>query len=290
MLKRTLLLAISGTFIYCIFAGSSYGPAAAYDGNLTGSTGGSKTCNTGSSCHGGSVSSTTSVTLTLCDSGTTTTRTTYVPNTWYTVRLSGTNSLSRSRFGFQVSCTNSSGGQAGRFRAVASYTDTIYNSSTSPIQVVEHSSPIAGSSGSYTTYFNWKSPASGTSTVGFYSILNAVNYNGSADTGDKYNYGSTLSISEATSTNISEFGKDYNIYTYPNPITTTVNLQIQHATNGVYTINVFDCSGKKLVGQEIAVNSNEHTTSFSADKWPAGMYLMLVEKNGACQTMRIIKQ
>lgn len=290
MSKKALLITISGLFCSLIFISTSYGPAAGYDGNLTGSTGSTATCNTGSSCHGGSVSSTTSVSLSFCDSGTTTSRTTYEPNKVYTIHLSGSNSLSKARFGFQCSSTNSSGGQAGRFRAVASYTDTIRNSSTGSIQVVEQSSAIAGSSGSYSTYFNWKAPASGTGTVGFYCILNAVNYNFSADTGDKYNYGSTLSISEATATNISEFGTNYVFSVYPNPVTTQAYVQVKNANNGVYTINIFDQAGKKVLSENADVNTFDYQIPIKTSNWAAGMYIVSIEKNGANHLIKIIKQ
>jgi len=290
MLKRSILFTTICLFIVIFFEQYTTGPAANYVGNLTGSTGGTATCNTSSLCHGGTTSSTTSVSLTLCDSATTTSRTTYVPNTWYTVRLSGSNTLSRVRFGFQCSSTNSSGGQAGRFRAVATYTDTIINSSTTPIQIIEHSYPIAGSSGSYSTYFNWKSPASGTGTVKFYSVLNAVNYNGTADTGDKYNTGTVLSISEATATQVATFGERFDMEVYPNPVTDNAMIHLQNAHTGVYNISVFDAGGKKITTSQISVNTDDTFVKLNTSAWINGMYIFVMEREGTTFTQKIVKQ
>lgn len=61
---------------------------------------------------------------------------------------------------------------------------------------------------------------------------------------------------------------------YPNPASSWFNIEVIHANNQAYSIEVFDLSGRSVYG-ESGINSTNHTINFStAGNLPQGMYVI----------------
>lgn len=193
-----LLSAVCGIFGLML---SSYSNGPGISGiDATGST-----CNA-SGCHTplGGTAITTSVQL--IDASTMTSASSYVPGGSYFIRVSainGSSSLTASlpKFGFQVEAvkTSTPTTNAGTLSApTGCHTVTVTG-----VKIVEHSSPLAvttgtGTSGStYVKDVPWTAPAAGTGSVTLKGIINAVNNNGNI-TGDISN-ASSATVTESTS-------------------------------------------------------------------------------------------
>lgn len=267
-----------------IFTLSSYesGPAQNAQGNRTGS-GSNPTCGA-VGCHGANNTNTT-ITLTLNDQTTGQLVTKYTPGKIYIVTIGGSNS-GASKFGFQLTGVKAANtnAQAGSFTQ-GTQTQVV---PVNPWQVVEHSSPL-GSNGTFSTTFTWAAPVTGTGPVTFYTIVNAVNGNGSADAGD---HATTKSFNydENTTSSVAELSQDIKIVAYPNPATDRLSFNFENATTGTYNIAVLDITGKIVHTQDVNIGSAAATVSIESANWNAGIYFARVTKDGALRMIPVVKQ
>lgn len=191
------LIALCGiSLIVCSYAGGASSHNIEGTGAETG-LGNSAGC--GQGCH--TSGTTTTINIELDSAGIPTTR--YVAGKSYTVKLTGKNTSTTSlpKFGFQIGSIVGASATTTPVNAgswVAPFpTNTKYvapKAGKFVVGIVEQTAALAatsGSGGNGTTYvqtFNWTAPASGTGTISFWAVINAVNGNGS-DSGDKYNTG-----------------------------------------------------------------------------------------------------
>ena len=197
MKKKFILIPFLGAFLYVLLSSYSEGPAITAGIEGTGATG-----SAGCSCHNASSSSSTSVSIQLLSGSTPVT--TYVPGNTYTIQITGTqtsSSLTLPRFGFQLMVVKSSGAgsssavSTGTFGSAPSGTHTYSIGGRSIFEQYNGGAGAAitattGSGGSGTTYvesISWTAPSAGTGSVVIYGVVNAVNYNGTDDAGDKWN-------------------------------------------------------------------------------------------------------
>jgi trimeric autotransporter adhesin len=202
MKKTAILFPLFGIFLYIILSGYAAGPSFTLGTEYTGATG---TVGCGSpGCHNPTATASTTVTIQLLSGVTPVTS--YTPGGSYTIKITGTQtsgSFTLSKFGFQVTCVKTSTTtNAGAMTAPAG----CHSTTVSGVNVIEHSSalsPASGSGGSGTTYvvsIPWTAPVAGTGGVTIRSVVNAVNFDGSATSADKWNSATPLVITEASST------------------------------------------------------------------------------------------
>lgn len=194
---KLILLACLGIITYVVIMASSAGVGrSGYE-----RTGASGTAGCGS-CHGSSATASTTITIQLLSGGSPVTS--YTGGSSYTIVITGTNTSSSYTlpyFGFQVSAVNS--GTTTNAGTLSAITGTALRT-VSGINLVEQSAAMAattGTGGSGTTYvlnIPWTAPVAGTGSVTIYTVLNAVNHNGTDDAGDKWNY-TNLVVPEAVS-------------------------------------------------------------------------------------------
>ncbi len=271
-------------------------------GAETGSMGAVGCSQTGSGCHATAATTGLTVKVELDSAGVAVKK--YVPGMSYTVKITGTNTtgISLPKFGFQVAAIkgNAAGAtplNAGTFASTGLPTGVQYSpASATSLQcnLVEQSAAIAattGTGGAGTTYvesFGWTAPATGTGTVTLWGVLNAVNADGSNDTGDHWNTAidtiseRTLGVEVLTAANSQ-------LLAYPNPFNGNLNVTFSAALNGEYSVSVFDLNGRTVANQKVNFNGS-NICSFNSANWQSGLYIVRVSGNGFQQTARVIKQ
>jgi len=254
-------------------------------------------------CHGSAATANIAVLLELDSAGVATTH--YTGGMTYTVKITGTNNgtTTQPAFGFQVSCILDSTAvttptNAGTFATTGLPTNVRYTA-TNPTDyvcnVIEHSNPITpttGSGGNASTYvesFQWTAPVSGTGTISFWGVLNAVNGNGSADAGDLWNT-TQITIDEwPVNTGIASVTNHMSVTAFPNPMVNNLNVKMDNALAGTYSVQVLDINGKTLTTENITINSASHTSNINTSNWLPGTYKLVVEKDGNRQVIPVVK-
>ncbi|MDR3678587.1 MAG: T9SS type A sorting domain-containing protein [Flavipsychrobacter sp.] len=283
MKKRILLFTLTASIGYLSL--SSYKAGLAYHSGLnrTGAQASSATCG-GSGCHGGNSTNTT-VSITL-DSAGGVPVTGYTPGASYTVVIKGTNTSSLPQFGFQYSTVSGTGAaqvQAGTSTAPSG--GHIYT--VAGIRFVEHSSPMAGTSGTYTVSFPWTAPASGAGVVTMYCTLNAVNGDGSANNTD-LSANTSITLTEYP-LGLKQLSQSIGIKAFPNPATNQFSIKIDNAIPGIYNINVYNMSGQIMSAQNLHTTGNVTETTVDCSNWPKGYYGVQIIQNGAQRLLPIVK-
>ena len=274
MKKFTFLYLIVICAIGLIVSGYT-GGAANHNIEGTGAeTGLGNSAGCGNGCH--TAATTTTVTIELDSAGIPTTR--YKGGMNYTVKITGKNTSTTSlpKFGFQLGSIV--GSSASATPVNAGTWATPYPAGTQYVApkagkfvvgVMEQTAALAatsGTGGNGTTYvrtFNWTAPASGTGTISFWGVLNAVNGSNN-DAGDKYNnaklvitelvstaaltvktsamdvkcFGDKTGAATATATGTSPYTYSWNT----SPVQTTATATGLAA--GTYTVTVKDATGK----------------------------------------------
>lgn len=286
MKKQILLLTAASAFAYITLSsnlGGAADPSSGTGGNRTGAKASSTTCG-GSGCHGTGTSTTASISV---KSGSTTV-TQYVPGNTYTVTISGSNTSSLPKFGFQFAAVSGSGStqvQAGTFSGlptnVASHTFT-------SLSIIEQTSQLSGSSGTYTTSFNWTAPTTAVGTITMYCTLNAVDGNGSENSADIS--GNTSTTLTPSTTAVGEVSAEATVKAYPNPTVNSLNVTLDNAQTGSYTVQAFDMNGKIVTKQIVNVNGGSNTTTLNTSNWARGNYHIAIEKEGFRKVIPVVKQ
>ncbi len=318
MKKRILLFTLVAGFGYIILSSASAGPGnAGY--NCTGadasSGAGNPTGCVGGSCHGSSVNTGITVKIELDSAGVTTSSTTlgtghYKPGYTYTIKITGTNTTASNlpKFGFQISATKGATAtatvvNAGALQSTGLPTGTHYlaapgTSSSFYANLVEHStrlSPTSGTGATGTTYvesITWTAPAAGTGVVSLWAAINAVNNlpPGGADAGDLSNTNHLVLNESSVTTSVSEVSSALSITAFPNPTTSNLNINLDNAQAGTYTLSVFGMTGAMVANRAIEVNGTSSTTGINTANWATGLYNVVIEKDGSRKTLLVVKQ
>ena len=239
--------------LYIVLSSDIDGPAHHGHGNVTGATTGTVGhCQT-SSCHGGN-NPLTIVQLQVLDSSTMLPITIYNATQTYIVSVTGDAtgiSASLPGFGFQVSAVLGNLTQAGTFIVPDSSARNIHTYPCGATTIVEHSTtllPQASGINKYSVQFYWTAPSSGSDSVTFYAMLNAVNGNG-ASSGDYPNAAPKVTIYEnpatAAVTQVNNTVNDFTIY--PNPSTGNPTIQYTLLSPQRVSLEVYDMAGRKIL-------------------------------------------
>lgn len=240
--------------------------------NYTGAPGSLGTCG---NCHGGS-STTTTATITMKEkvSGQAVTNGKYTPGMAYTVTITGSNSGSLSKYGFQVMPLNAAGSTPGTLTATQA--STVVRTMNAGKMLVEQTDMLTGTSATnMASSFDWTAPAAGAGTVTFYGIVNAVNGNNS-DNGDKCSPSASAAFTENNPTSVGNLsGNGLDLSLYPNPAQNIVYLRNIHAAGNVQVVNM---SGAVVARQEVSGQSAEEMISVS--QLPDGLYFVTYTSSG----------
>lgn len=293
MKKKVLLFPLATGIAALTLTSFSGGPATGGLGNHTGSNGSSASCS-GGGCHASNNIATT-VTIGLLDGATPVT--TYIPGKLYTVVVTGATAGSTfSKFGFQASAVKAgaTSQQAGTFATGGTPNIAVIPSAITGAPVlVEHQAPLngvpAGGNMAYTVQFHWTAPAAGTGKVRFYTMLNAVNANGSSS-GDQPN-AATREYDENTTTSVGQISALSALSIYPNPATGNMaTLRMDGEPAGNYMVAFYDMSGKLALQQPISVQQNNMNAALSTSALSAGMYHVHISGMNRNMNLRFVKQ
>lgn len=240
----------------------------------TGSPGDAKTC---TFCHGGTASLVPGlISSDIPLSG-------YVPGDTY--NLSATVShASRVKFGFSVSPQNSFGVQLGILRDTS--VKTQLNGAGKYITHVGSGTLFPGGTASWN--FQWIAPVAGTGGVTFYGAFNLSN--NLSNSGGDIIQTSALTVSENTSTNLSESANISQTRIYPNPVTTFLQLKIPQNISGTVFCQVSDLSGKVILAPRSLNLGSGMIDINDIDMLASGMYVLNLETGKQRVNLPFVKQ
>ncbi|WP_344828398.1 choice-of-anchor V domain-containing protein [Rurimicrobium arvi] len=245
-------------------------------GNRTGAAGSPASCS-GGGCHAASSSATTAAFVVADPAAPTTPVSQYVPGKTYTVTIGGTNTSAKPKFGFQAAVTNASNASTGTLTATASST-AVHTASS--IKIVEHTTPLSGSSGVYTVSFSWVAPAAGTGTVTFYGMLNAVDGTGTTSN-DQPSNGFTLSLTEKPASSITENSISNKLLIVPNPAQDFIS--VKGLSTNTASVAIFSVSGAQVI-------STANTANINIASLAKGTYVLSVLENGQRSSAVFVKE
>ena len=273
-MKRSVILALVLAVIFITataFIVKSSGGIAGRTGS-PGETG----CN---GCHGGGAG----ITQVSVSSNPAFVANKYNPGQTYTIDITVTNP-GFSKFGFGCEILNSSNGNAGSMTtALAGVAFANSGARKNAIQ----NTPKSGV-GTATFQFVWVAPISGTATI--YAAGNAVD--GTGSTGGDVTGLTNLILTPDLSTGINEAQKTgisaFSIF--PNPIQSEYSLNYVLHEGGLFTVSLFDLSGKHITdlineNQPAGVHSLNSRLSGEVSQ---GTYFLRSSLNGKTQLQRIL--
>ncbi len=288
MKKRFILFSALLGIGYLTLSSYISNPGIAGAGDCTGATS-TITC-ARSGCHSSS-SATTNNGITLIDKATSTPVTSgvYTPGKIYTVTLTGTNSSALPKFGFQVCAVNASKASVGTISNIPTNTSADAVGTKKILeQTIALSGTVAAGTAAYVISFDWTAPASGTGTVTFNSIINAVNGDNSTS-GDGVSTQISKVFTENT-TSVAELSAQIQSKVYPNPASYWLNIGLENATTGNYNMQVSDINGKTVLSQNEIVNSSSFVSSLNIASLAQGNYFLRIENNNTTRVVPFIKK
>lgn len=275
----TLLLSVY------LFIAFSDGPAGGIGNNgvrmqdRTGSPFAVSSGPTCATCHKNGVF-TPSLEVSLLDGGNPVTS--YEPNKTYQLRYTlSTITGSPSAFGVQsVILADADNSNVGAFGAPPTGTRVAPISTRS---YFEHSTP----STSPTFEVDWTAPEAGTGALTIYAAGVVSNLDNDNDNDNAA--AETLSINELINA-VKPASWSVETLVFPNPTDEVLNLVVNSSQEQSATLTITDVSGNVLEKEKIRLVAGEITYRISVQKYPAGMYwLMLKNDKGAILTKKIIK-
>lgn len=282
MKKRILLFSSSIVLLSGLIMSYEDGPAQQASLNRTGVIAGQNNCSSGG-CHSGGNFTNAGLSVSLVGSSGPTT--TWKPDSVYTVAIAGITTAPK--YGFQLtSAWNNEGTNvpAGIFSGASAGTHV---TPLGGYSIFEHGEALTPSTaGAIIQTATWTAPSASTvDTVDFYLTVNNVNDNNGTP-GDNSN-NIKMSFGKNT-TSVATLNADIKIAAYPNPVTDKLNITLDNAGNGIYTIRVFDAMGKTVVNQMANVKGS-YSTSINTASWANGMYHVQLQKDGAQRTIAVMK-
>jgi len=270
---------------------SSYSDGPGNHASLNCTAGGGPGNCAGSGCHSpNTTNTTTQLVVSNTMGGPEITK--YTPGATYYVALTGTNSASLPGYGFQVAAVTAGNIQAGSF-IIGSITDQHTTSfiGAGSVQLIENKRiiPYTSGPGVYETDFQWTAPVAGKGTVTLYSILLAADGDGT-EAGDQANAATPVAIDEAGASDVNEVGNDFAITAYPNPVRDKLQLKMTGASNGIYTLSVYDMTGKQIARNILPVSSRDIKIDINANDWATGIYQLQIIGHGLQRSMPILKK
>lgn len=289
MKQKILLFTAFASFLYVTLSSKTNGPGTAPTSiNCTGGPGSTQTCSS-TSCHAGASGATTGLLeLRKKSAGSSSTPvTTYQNDTTYIVTLTCTNSSTiMTKFGFQMEAVDSaSSSSVGTFSGLPT---NVHSVTVAGKVLIEHSAPLSKSIPTGTVSFDWKAPSTGYGTVKMCGIVNSSNNGGDAF-GDVPSSNLAVSYKNAAAS-VGTIEQNINITAYPNPFIHSLNLKMEHVPTGVYAINAFDMHGKKIVEQQVNLNSGTTDLAIRTDNWALGYYIIQVTKDGYSEMIPVVKR
>jgi Secretion system C-terminal sorting domain/Reeler domain len=280
MKKKFLLFSVLGGLSVCVLSSSHSGVGISQGYDCTGAETGLGN-SAGCSCHGGSATSTVIVNIALDSAGVPTTH--YKAGMTYNVVLTSTNSLSLSKFGFQLGCITGTAAvttptNAGTFDTTGLPTSTRYTAASSGnfvLNMIEQSNTITGSAGTFVDSFSWTAPAAGTGAVSFWAVVNAVNGNGGTS-GDKWNTNSAAINEWVIPTSVANVANSTDVKVFPVPFNDVLNVSFAGVDAGDYTVSVFDLSGAIRHIQVVNVTGATYQVAVPVSELAHGVYQVVI--------------
>ena len=293
MKKKILLLSIGGSLSILVLSSYHGGAGASGGYDCTGAeTGLSNPA--GCSCHGSSATTTVLVNIELDSAGVATTH--YKGGMTYTVKMTGSNSSGLTKYGFQLGSINGSAAvttptNTGTWSTTSLPASTQYSPAQAGnfvLNMVEQSATIS-TSGTFSETFTWTAPTTGTGTISFWAVLNAVNGNGGTS-GDKWNI-THVSIPEwVPGVSVQNVADNISINVFPNPVVNTMNIQLSNMQQGTYNLTAFDLTGRTVSNENFAVSGSEYAASINTNNWQAGIYQVVLSNDNMRKVVSIVKQ
>lgn len=215
------------------------------------------------SCHGSTASPTTTVTFTGVPAGG------YTPGTTYPVTMT-INNATMPKCGFDLYVTGGtlSGNPTG--------------TTLSGGNQIRHNTPLTMTSGVYTCNFNWVAPAAG-GTVTVKVVANAVNGNGTDDSGDKWNT-AQFTLTQAPNA-VSDVTNEV-ASVYPNPATESLTIDTKNQAP-IARVFITGLSGQKVA---VPVANNQGKLTLSVEALAAGFYQISYVQNGSVRHISFVKK
>jgi hypothetical protein len=86
----------------------------------------------------------------------------------------------------------------------------------------------------------------------------------------------------------SELPTEFKAVAYPNPFTTSFALDVKTSNTETVSLTVYDMSGRLLEVKE--VNASEVANYQFGDRYPSGVYNVIVTQGEETKTVRVVKQ
>jgi len=101
-----------------------------------------------------------------------------------------------------------------------------------------------------------------------------------------------IEVSAATTSKIEEEAIDtslkFNVVAYPNPYSANFNLSLTSLNTATLAVAVYDLTGRQIENR--LVNSSDINSIALGDKYPSGVYNVVVTQGAAIKTLRVIKK
>jgi hypothetical protein len=68
---------------------------------------------------------------------------------------------------------------------------------------------------------------------------------------------------------------------YPNPTRDEVFIDVQLAAAQAVHLNIYDASGRQIVGQNLDLDKGQHQLRYATSTWPSGVYLVSIQSAAA---------
>ena len=303
---------IIGTLLISTFILCSYREGPATQGwDCTGGElglGNAAGCGISGGCHSHSATAGIVVTLELDSAGVPVT--TYKAGLSYTVKIKGVNNTASvlPKFGFQTiaikgAVADSTPVNIGTFQQTGLPAGVHYQTPVSAqyivANVIEQTTPLSPDSGTggrgtiYAESFGWTAPVTGTGTVSLWGVLNAVNFNGSADGADLWNVQHLVITEDTTATtvnSITDVNGTLTLNIFPNPASDFAQLEIANATSGSYHLNVYDSEGRQVIKHELEVTGDLYKTEINTADWTSGIYFVKISNDETVKVLKMVKK
>jgi hypothetical protein len=271
----------------CSIVLSSYHAGTASSGfNCTGAQASSTSCSGSVGCHGDGNRNTVHIRV---DSTGSVPVGGYVPGMTYTVTVSGTSPLPMPVFGFQFTAVKGTGASQSLAGTYAGFPTNVTSNPYSGLLFVEQTAAInAVTPGIYQESFKWVAPSAGAGIITMYLTLLSANANTYADTGD-VSGNVDITLMERYTSAVAGIEQLPSVL-FPNPCSNILNIQMPSNVQGDCVISVYGLDGRSMLEQHTAINNFNNILSLQASALDAGIYKVVVVKDGMRSISTFVKQ